>query len=195
MNIYLDFDDTITQSIENVVRIVNKRYNKNVRQEDISEWDFSDVYPDIPLQDIVKVFGEDEFFNTLRLKFGALFTIARYSKYNNIYIVSKVDTQAIEKKNDYIKQHIIGERGHIKFIGVPLGKSKGIVDMSKGIMVDDNADFLRETNAKHKILFKNNRKFDDKQDWDGLVVHNWLELDKMLYSIISNEKGYINGKI
>ena len=30
MNIYIDFDDTITMSIENIVRIVNKRYDKNV---------------------------------------------------------------------------------------------------------------------------------------------------------------------
>ena len=57
MNIYLDFDDTITQSIENVVRIVNKRYNKNINPKDIGEWDFSDVYPDIPLQDIINIFG------------------------------------------------------------------------------------------------------------------------------------------
>lgn len=49
MNIYIDFDDTITASIENVVRIVNKRYNRNVKPQDIGMWDFSDVYPDIPL--------------------------------------------------------------------------------------------------------------------------------------------------
>ena len=195
MNIYIDFDDTITQSIENVVRIVNKRYNKNVRPEDVGEWDFSDVYPNIPLQDIVKIFGEDEFFNTLRLKLGALFTIARYSKYNDIYIVSKVDNNALAKKDAYIKDHIIGEKGHIKFIGVPLGKSKGIIDMSTGIMIDDNANFLKETNAKYKILFKNNRKFDKTQNWDGLVVTDWLELDEMLFNIISTEKGYVNGKI
>ena len=43
-------------------------------------------------------------------------------------------------------------------MGIPLGKSKGIVDMSGGIMIDDNAEFLKETNAKYKILYKCNRK-------------------------------------
>ncbi len=49
MNIYIDFDDTITSSVENVVRIINKRYNRNVNVEDIGLWDFSDVYPDLSL--------------------------------------------------------------------------------------------------------------------------------------------------
>ena len=61
MNIYLDFDDTITESLQNLTRIVNKRYHKKVRWNDVGKWDFSDVYPDIPLGDIVKVFGEQEF--------------------------------------------------------------------------------------------------------------------------------------
>ena len=43
MNIYIDFDDTITSSVDNVVRIINKRYNRNVKPQDIGKWDFSDV--------------------------------------------------------------------------------------------------------------------------------------------------------
>ena len=195
MNIFIDFDDTITMSVENVVRIVNKRFGKNVKAEDIKEWDFSDVYPDIPLKDIVDIFGEDEFFQTLRLKEDVLPTLRRYGKYNTITIVSKVDMIAMKRKNDWIKEHLIDIGININFRGIPLGKSKGIVDMSGGIMIDDNAEFLKETNAKYKILYKCNRKFDEEQDWDGYVVHNWKELDALLKNIITKEKGYTNGKI
>lgn len=195
MNIFIDFDDTITMSVENVVRIVNKRFGKNVRAEDIKEWDFSDVYPDIPLKDIVDIFGEDEFFQTLRLKEDVLPTLRRYGQYNTITIVSKVDMVAMKRKNDWIKEHLIDIGININFRGIPLGKSKGIVDMSGGIMIDDNAEFLKETNAKYKILYKCNRKFDEVQEWDGYVVHNWKELDALLKNIITKEKGYTNGKI
>ena len=85
-------------SVENVVRIVNKRFGKNVKAEDIKEWDFSDVYPDIPLKDIVDIFGEDEFFQTLRLKKDVLPTLRRYGQYNTITIVSKVDMVAMKRK-------------------------------------------------------------------------------------------------
>lgn len=195
MNIFIDFDDTITMSVENVVRIVNQRFNKNVKAEDIGQWDFSDVYPDIPLKDIVDVFGEEEFFRTLKLKDGVLTTLRKFCKYNDIFIVSKVDMSAMKRKNEWIKDHLIDLGIRITFRGIPLGKSKGIIDMSGGIMIDDNADFLRETNAKYKILYKCNRSFDKLQDWDGYIVHNWKELRALLDDIITKEKGYTNGKI
>ena len=195
MNIYIDFDDTITSSIENVVRIINKRYNRNVKPQDIGMWDFSDVYPDIPLENIVSVFGEKEFFKTLKLKNDVIPTLRRYGKYNHLIIVSKVDSIAIKKKYDWIKEHLMDIGIDIEFRGIPLGKSKGIIDMSDGIMIDDNAQFLKETNAKYKILYKCDRAFDDTQDCDGYTVSNWKELNKLLHNIISQEKGHTNGKI
>ena len=195
MNIYIDFDDTITSSVENVVRIINKRYNRNVKPQDIGMWDFSDVYPDIPLEDIVSVFGEKEFFKTLKLKNDVIPTLRRYGKYNNLIIVSKVDGIAIKEKYDWIKEHLMDIGIDIEFRGIPLGKSKGIIDMSDGIMIDDNAQFLKETNAKYKILYKCDRAFDDTQDWVCYTVSSWKELNKLLHNIISQEKGHTNGKI
>lgn len=195
MNIYIDFDDTITMSVENVVRIVNQRFNKNVKVQDIGEWDFSDVYPDIPLNDIVNVFGEEEFFRTLKFNDDVIPTLRKYTKYNNIIIVSKVDMSIIQRKFNWIKNHLIDIGINVEFYGVPLGKSKSIIDMSDGIMIDDNASFLKETNAKYKILYKSNRKFDTKQEWNGYTVSSWKELNKLLHNIISKEKGYTNGKI
>lgn len=197
MNIYIDFDDTITMSIENIVRIINKRYKKNINHNDISRWDFSDVYPDISLKEIVNIFGEEEFFNTLHLKPNVLPVLRKYSKYNNIIIVSKVSLEAMKRKSNWVRTHLIDIGIPIQFRGVSLRRSKGDIDMSDGIMIDDNTNFLRETNAKYKIFYKNNRKFDELQNLDDVdyVVSNWTELDTVLNKIISKEKGYTNGKI
>ena len=185
----------MTMSVENVLRIVNKRYNKNVSVEDIGKCDFSDVYPDIPLKDIVKVFGEEEFFKTLKLKQNVLPVLRKYTKYNDVIIVSKTDMTAMQRKNEWINEHIKSFGIPIRFVGIMLKSSKGILDMSDGIMIDDNATFLNETNAKYKILYKNNRKFDELQEWDGYTVSSWKELNTLLHKIIANEKGYTNGKI
>lgn len=197
MNIYIDFDDTITMSIENIVRIVNKRYNKNVKPIDIAKWDFSDVYPDIPHKNIIDIFGEEEFFNTLHLKPNVLPVLRKYSKYNDIIIVSKVSLEALKRKSLWVRTHLVGIGIPIQFRGVSLRRSKGDIDMSDGIMIDDNTSFLRETNAKYKIFYKNNRKFDESQELDGVdyIVSSWTELDNVLNKIISKEKGYTNGKI
>lgn len=195
MNLYFDFDDTITNSVEGVVRIVNKRYNKKVMAKDIGKWDFSDVYADVPHADIVKIFGEQEFFNTLYPKDNAILTLHKLSKRNNIHIVTKASTEAAIRKDKWIKNTLTNMGIKTTLTIVPLHGSKGMVDMSDGIFVDDNVTFLNETNAKYKIFFDNHRKFDEKQEWVGLRVDNWLDLYNVMADIIGKEKGIQNGKI
>ena len=193
MNIYLDFDDTITDSVQNVVRIVNKRYDKKVKWNDIGAWDFSDVYPDIPLQDIVKVFGEQEFFDTVYIKEYAILALHKLTKRNDVYIVSKCDHEASKRKHEWIKSNLEKIGINTQFTPIPLNGSKGMVDMSDGIFVDDNVKFLEETNAKYKIFFNNRGKIE--QRWDGLEVDNWYDLYDVMAEIIGKEKGITNGKI
>lgn len=196
MEIFIDFDDTITQSVENVVRIVNKRYNLNVDYKDVCDWDWQDVYPNIPSSQISSVFGEKEFFNTLQFKEKALEVLFKYSMRNNITIVSKIiDRTAMVNKDEWIKKHLIGSGVDVEFRAIKITQSKGLIDMTGGIMVDDNAKYLQETDAKYKILFRNDTKFSKQQKWSGIEADNWADLDKIMRKIIQKEKGINNGKI
>lgn len=195
MNIYIDFDDTITNSIQALLAISNRRYGTSYKIEDVGDWNFKDIYPNIPLKEIVSIYDTDEFYNLLSIKRDALFVLRRFAKRNKIFIVTKVNKKSMVQKFQWIKEHIQNFGIDVELIGIPLNKSKGIVDMSEGIMIDDNVKFLNETNAKYKILFKNNRKFDELQEWSGMSVTSWQELEKILYNIISKEKGITNGKI
>ena len=195
MNIFLDFDDTLTDSIENVVRIANKRYNKTANHKELSRWDFSDLYPDIKHEELTAIFGEKEFFDTLKLKNDVIKSLTGLCRSNNIIIVSKVTLKAMKPKALWIKNNLSDIGIKVQFIGVLLDKSKGVVDMADGIVVDDNVKFLEETNAKYKIYFNNQRKFDETQQWGGLTVYNWKELYKLLKDIIKKEKELKYGKI
>lgn len=195
MNIYIDFDDTITNSIQALLAISNRRYGTSYKIEDVGDWNFKDIYPNIPLKEIVSIYDTDEFYNLLSIKRDALFVLRRFAKRNKIFIVTKVNKKSMVQKFQWIKEHIQNFGIDVELIGIPLNKSKGIVNMSEGIMIDDNVKFLNETNAKYKILFKNNRKFDELQEWSGMSVTSWQELEKILYNIISKEKGITNGKI
>lgn len=195
MNIYIDFDDTITNSIQALLAISNRRYGTSYKIEDVGDWNFKDIYPNIPLKEIVSIYDTDEFYNLLSIKRDALFVLRRFAKRNKIFIVTKVNKKSMVQKFQWIKEHIQNFGIDVELIGIPLNKSKGIIDMSEGIMIDDNVKFLNETNAKYKILFKNNRKFDELQEWSGMSVTSWQELEKILYNIISKEKGITNGKI
>ena len=195
MNIYIDFDDTIAESLPAVVRIVNERYDRDVDVHDISEWSFGDVYPDIPQHDIIKVFGEEGFFKILKPKKDVIRVLHKFCKRNELIVVSKVDTRALYNKNAWIDEKFRNIGIDMRFIGIPLGKSKGLIDMDGAIMVDDNVKFLNETNAKYKILFDNDTKFHRGQKWDGMRVDNWKDLDIILSDIVGKEKGITNGKI
>lgn len=195
MNIYIDFDDTLTNSIQALLAISNRKYGTSYKVEDVGDWDFKDIYPDVPLKEIVSIYDTDEFYNLLNIKRDALFVLRRFAKRNKIFIITKVNKRSMVQKFQWIKEHIQNFGIDVELIGIPLNKSKGIVDMSEGIMIDDNVKFLNETNAKYKILFKNNRKFDKLQEWFGLSATSWQELERILYDIISKEKGITNGKI
>ena len=102
MKIYIDFDDTIAQSLPVVVNIINKRYGRNANVQDIGRWNFSDVYPDISTHNIIKVFGEDEFFKHLKPKKDAVRVLHKFCKRNELIVVSKVDTKALWNKNGWL---------------------------------------------------------------------------------------------
>lgn len=195
MNLYFDFDDTITDSIQNITRIVNRRYGRKVKWTDIEDWDFKDVYPDIPLEDILKIFGEQEFFDTLYPKDGAILGIHKLSKRNNIYIVTKANNENAKQKHEWVKNVLTSMGINVILKTVPLHTSKGVIDMSDGIFVDDNVNFLNETNAKYKIFFNNHRRFDETQEWSGVQVDNWYDLYDVMAEIIGKEKNISNGKI
>ena len=63
----------------------------------------------------------------------------------------------------------------VKYIGLPLNKSKGCVDMTNALFIDDCTKNLNETNAKVKILF---REFENDAEWqlgwNGLEMKSWI---------------------
>ena len=63
MNIYVDFDDTITDSLETLLIIANQRYDTNVTKKDIKKWSVDGLFGDHPNQEIASIFGEEKFFN------------------------------------------------------------------------------------------------------------------------------------
>ena len=98
MKIFVDFDDTIVDSVENVIRIANNRYGQKVTIDDIAQWSFDGVYDGIDGQDIVDIFYEDDFFKTLKAKNHAIVTLSKLSARNEIIIATKTTTKGFEKK-------------------------------------------------------------------------------------------------
>ena len=161
MQLYLDVDETILESIESVLRILNKRYNTKFDKSDVTTWNFTNLFPHMTSKEIEDAFDSDKFFNHVRFKLGARELL---DKYPNAKFVTKGSSVNLHKKRKLLIQNGYGHMEYIGLEGTTMDKS--MVDMSGGIMVDDNQDNLNSCNATYKIMLINN----PNSEWNNSFV-------------------------
>ena len=166
---YIDFDEVLVNSIEAVLFILNNRYNKNVKSSEILRWDFSDKFDMLGETEIEDIFESEEFFDSLKWKDGAKKFLLEHSE--NGTIVTRGSEKNLQLKREWLSLEKCGEIKFIGLIGVEANKSS--VDMSDGILLDDNQHNLYSSNAKHKVLFENNKGADWNNTWNGCKVHRF----------------------
>ena len=172
-NLYLDFDETIVESNISFLSIANKKFNTDKKVCDVKRWDYTDLFPITP-KEVEDIYASDEFFSNLKFKHLAKETIDRFKEIFNIHVISKGTYQNLENKRTWINENI----GDVEFTGIIIG-NKNILDMSNGFFVDDRADNLHHSNAKIKILLKNENNFKWQLDTTDLyIVNNWKELEE-----------------
>lgn len=171
MQVFLDVDEVILNSIEAVCKILNKRYNKDLHEEDILSWNFKE-YGDINENEIEEIFDSQEFFDIVELNPSGVKIIKDFVKYNcQVNLITKGRMRNLELKYEYLWNRGIVNNYTIQYIGIPLNRSKGEINMSDGILIDDNQDNLYESNAYIKILCENNHGADWNNKWNGLRVN------------------------
>jgi len=179
VKLFLDFDEVLADSIEAVLYILNKRYNKNVKFDEVKVWNFTDVFPEIDGEIISQIFDAEEFWDVVQLKEGA----SDFIQYaldnpfiNDITIVSVGRKNNLINKENFVKS-IWGDK--LNFIGVfnhHCVTDKSCVDMSGGMFVDDNEKNLFSSNAEFKLLFKNVADAEWNSQWKGDFVKDFKDL-------------------
>lgn len=192
LKIYLDCDDTILNSSETVIDILNNRYGINKNIEDLKDWYYRSIVKNILPEQIIEIYSSDEFWS--RVKFKQSF-LDFYNKYRNKfewYIVTKGDSVNLEKKKKFLDGKLK------KYYYIPLDFEdtnefcKHMIDMEGGIQVDDRRDCLVDTNAACKILITNNRE----RYWNKSVINadnfyrvsDWEEIQQILLFFNDNKK-------
>jgi 5'(3')-deoxyribonucleotidase len=182
MNIYLDVDNTVIDSLTANVTLLNKRFGTNILPKDIHSWDFTDCFPNIKPKDIYETFDSDEFFEIVKLIPHAKDFIEAHAK---DIIFTTIGTQKnLEKKGKLLFDLGFGD---CRFLGIPTHKNKGSYDMSDGIIIDDAQKNLFASNAKRKILFNYRMDFtsDWTNQWDGEIAVDFREFEWMIYDIFN----------
>lgn len=193
MKLFIDFDNTIANSSEVIVDMLNEHFDKNENFEKLRKYDFSDLFPECSYWDIEKFFNSDEMFERLKIFPNMIETVDAFKDFfDEISIVTIGTKDNIENKKRFLKENNL----ELTFYGIENnGRSdKSSVDMHNGVFIDDHIGCLHSSNAKIKILMKNveNGEWNKVEPNDDIyVVNNWYEVYSIFDFIKKNKELYL----
>ena len=184
MNIFIDFDNTIVNSIEAFCSAYNFLYDENANWSKVRKWNMTDECPLSDRDMTVRIFEDGLFFQKLKFYDNKIYHILkRLSKTDNIFIVSVGSRKNLLYKKKWVLYNLpfINEKNiillsHFNDDSNVLGTiDKSEVNMENGILIDDNQDALLSSNAKYKLLYSHNGI---KAEWNKNVYYD--------YPVVSN---------
>ena len=193
MKLFIDFDNTIANSSEVIVDMLNEHFDKNENFEKLRKYDFSDLFPECSYWDIEKFFNSDEMFERLKIFPNMIETVDAFKDFfDEISIVTIGAKDNLENKKRFLKENNL----ELTFYGIENnGRSdKSSVDMHNGVFIDDHIGCLHSSNAKIKILMKNveNGEWNKVEPNDDIyVVNNWYEVYSIFNFIKKNKELYL----
>lgn len=193
MKLFIDFDNTIANSSEVIVDMLNEHFGKHENFEKLRKYDFSDLFPECSYWDIEKFFNSDEMFERLKIFPNMIETVDTFKDFfDEISIVTIGTKDNLENKKRFLKENNL----ELTFYGIENnGRSdKSSVDMHNGVFIDDHIGCLHSSNAKIKILMKNveNGEWNKVEPNDDIyVVNNWYEVYSIFDFIKKNKELYL----
>ena len=153
--IYMDVDDVIFKSRSTAVHMLREQY-PNARVGEERSWAFKTTLGrKIRPEEVNELFNSQEFWD--RNEFIDDFVdplideFIKPNKYNLVF-VTKGESDNIERK--FKKLCLKFDMEQCGFIALDYSESKANVKMIEGIQIDDNYDFLKDTDARVKILYR-----------------------------------------
>lgn len=185
LKILVDMDDTIENLLDSWLNFLNKKYNKNIKYDEVLDWDMKLCYPDLTEDQIKEPLYIDSFWETVQPKVDAMYYLEKLIQDgHDVYICTNSNYKTISAKIDHI-----------------LKKYFPFIDLSQVIVIKDkqllNADILIDDGI-HNLLGGNymkllynapyNIKYKERDLFNDIIrVYNW----KQIYDIISNYDQHI----
>ena len=187
MNIYVDFDGVIVNTVKAIVSMYNEdfKYYKGFEEIDyktVNTWNFEELTL-ADTKTIDHYFNRERFFNRLEFMTGAHVVLKELAKKHDVYVVSMGYSPNLLGKQEWLSKNM----PFVKLIGCNYKEypDKAHIDMSDGIFIDDSFNNLQTSNAKYRILYGKN--FSWNEGWDGVQIENWLEIFNYINDIVKEE--------
>ena len=173
MRILIDMDDTIELLLEAWVKKANALYGRDVKCEDVKEWDVTKAYPGLTHDEVYGVLKDPDFWFTVEPAPGAAEGVRRLMEEHEVYIVTVTPCDEIAPKMNNLIYRCFP---YITWDRIVITGSKQL--LSADVLIDDGPHNLIG-GAYEKILVDApyNRDFDEKAH--GMTrVRSWEEILK-----------------
>lgn len=186
MKLFLDFDGVIGDTVKTVCELYKQDYSlysgyKEVRPKEIDTWCFKE-FPLISEHELKKYFNQRRFFDYLEhMPTCEGKYIKRLGELYDLKICTVGSYPNIAGKREWLWL-FTPEGSKYEIVQVfPDTTYKTSVDMSGGILVDDNIENLKTSNADVKICYGEEKGWN--RDWTGVRCRDWTELMELLEKI------------
>lgn len=177
LTILCDADDTIQELTVHWLAELNKKYNYNVKKEDVTSWDITKAFPDLTPDEVLEALYRDEFWSRTTPIDGSSYYLERLVKDGHkLLIVTASNPETFEAKTKKLlelfpflsKEQIIRENNKQKVSG--------------DVLIDDGVhNLIGGSYIKFLYNQPNNANFNEKE-YDITRVFSWKEI----YGRISN---------
>lgn len=171
LTVLVDMDDVLECLLEAWLIRNNEKFGRDVKPEDIVQWDLAKAYPGLTREEVYGVELETDFWKSVKPKEGADEALRKLiADGHDIYIVTATLYQTVREKMDDV---LFKYFPYITWRNVIITTNKHLI---KGdVLVDDGPHNLMGGDYR-KILFTapHNRYFDEKSV-GAVRADNWDE--------------------
>lgn len=191
IKVYLDFDNTLVDSNGAMVYLLNQEFGTKKEYKDLKKYDFKDLFPELTDEHCEELFGDWRLFCLLEFFDDCFETLDFFKKRCEYSLVTYGNKYNLSAKKIWCERYLpfLKELHLLEYVPGDMNYDKSMIDMSDGIFIDDHIEYLRSSNAKVKILFRNNHD----GDWneinnldDVYVVNSWKEIYHIIKFYVDN---------
>lgn len=172
--VLVDVDDVVVDLLSAWLHFLNNKYDIDVRNDEITDWDISKFFPTLTKEQIFEPLYQDEFWKTVKPKYDAVEYVKRlFDEGYDIYFCTSTDYRNIRVKYESIIKKYFP---YIKWSHVIVAYRKQMIKAD--FLIDDSIHNL-ENGDYNKLLMSmsHNLNYDAKEN--GMIrVNNWNEIYK-----------------
>lgn len=189
--LYIDFDNVVFDTVDAIKYMYDEDYRLydgyvEVPVEKVKKYEFTELTL-LTKEKLNEYFCSGRFFDLVSCIEGAELSIAMLNQLLNLPVVfvSIGTPENIRGKEQWVKTFNEAFGIDTEFIGV-YGFDKSEIDMSGGILIDDELKNLNSSNADLKICFGN---YDWNKEWTGIRAENWSKVRQIISGEVKRRNG------